>query len=67
MMDIQAELGKERGLRIRIARECKVTHGAVYQWRAVPSQHVLTVERITGIPRFKLRPDIFGPVQTGAA
>jgi len=67
MMDIQAELGKERGLRIRIARECKVTHGAVYQWRSVPSQHVLTVERITGIPRFKLRPDIFGPARTNAS
>lgn len=67
MMDIQAELGKERGLRVRIARECKVTHGAVYQWRSVPPEHVLTVERLTGIPRFQLRPDIFGPVQTGAA
>ncbi len=61
MMDIQNELGKERGLRIRIAQECKITHGAVYQWRSVPPEHVLTVERMTGIPRTKLRPDIFGP------
>ncbi len=67
MMDIQNELAKERGLRVRIARECRVTHGAVYQWKAVPPEHVLTVERLTGIPRFKLRPDIFGPAQTGAA
>ncbi len=67
MMDIQTELGKERGLRIRIARECKVTHGAVYQWSKVPPEHVLTVERLTGIPRFKLRPDIFGSSRTQEA
>lgn len=37
-----------------------VTSQAVSQWRKVPAERVLDVERITGVSRHKLRPDVFG-------
>ncbi|MFC7067522.1 transcriptional regulator [Brucella rhizosphaerae] len=43
-----------------IARQCKITRGAVSQWDRVPAKHVLTVEVVTGISRHELRPDIYG-------
>jgi DNA-binding transcriptional regulator YdaS (Cro superfamily) len=52
------------GVRIRIARELGVTRSAVYQWTRVPVDRVLEVERITGVSRHVLRPDIY-PVSEG--
>jgi DNA-binding transcriptional regulator YdaS (Cro superfamily) len=48
----QAELAKKIG----------VTQGAISQWlkRGVPPKRVRAVERVTGIPRERLRPDIYG-------
>ena len=37
-----------------------ITRQAVEQWRAVPPERVLDVERITGVSRYALRPDIYG-------
>ena len=48
-----------RGLRLKIAKELGITHGAVYQWRRVPAERVLKVAEITGIPKEKLRPDLY--------
>lgn len=64
MSDIQALLNEldERGLRSRIARELNITPGAVTQWQEVPAKHVLAVAKITGIPRHRLRPDLY-PVE----
>lgn len=62
MVQIQSIFNQERGLRIRIARELGITHGAVSQWRHVPADRVLDVERLTGVSRHILRPDIFGPL-----
>lgn len=33
---------------------------AVSQWKRVPAERVLDVERISGVSRHELRPDIFG-------
>jgi hypothetical protein len=46
----------ERGIAGEIARECGITREAVWLWRRVPSERVLTVERVTGIPRHLIRP-----------
>jgi DNA-binding transcriptional regulator YdaS (Cro superfamily) len=64
-MDLQEAFDKERGLRRRLARELKITHGAVSQWRRVPAERVLDVARITGIPKEELRPDLY-KVEEGA-
>ncbi|WP_018900390.1 Cro/CI family transcriptional regulator [Rhizobium sp. 2MFCol3.1] len=43
-----------------------VTSQAVSQWKKVPAERVLDVERITGISRHELRPDVFGISETAA-
>lgn len=62
MTETLALFSDHRGLRFRIAKEIGVTPGAVYQWRRVPAERVLDVERITGISRHELRPDLYPPV-----
>ena len=37
-----------------------VSSQAVSQWKKVPADRVLEVEKITGISRHQLRPDVFG-------
>lgn len=45
-----------------LASELGITKQAVYQWRKIPAERARDVERITGIPREYLRPDIYGEV-----
>lgn len=61
MFDIQTAFDKERGLRLKVARALGITHGAVSQWRRVPAGRVIAVEALTGIPRERLRPDLYEP------
>ena len=57
------DIFSEHGVvKLRLARDLGITHGAVNQWKKVPAERVLEVERITGIPRERLRPDIFEPI-----
>ena len=37
-----------------------VTPQAVSSWKQVPVGRVADVERVTGVPRHELRPDVFG-------
>jgi len=49
----------------RLAQQLGVTQGAVSGWKMyggrVPPARVLAVESLTGVSRYALRPDIFGP------
>jgi DNA-binding transcriptional regulator YdaS (Cro superfamily) len=49
----------KRGLRLQIAAGLGLNKSAVYQWKRVPASRVLDVERITGISRHDLRPDLY--------
>jgi DNA-binding transcriptional regulator YdaS (Cro superfamily) len=41
---------------------------AVHKWAAqVPAERVLLVERVTGVSRHRLRPDVFGDSDTAGA
>lgn len=61
-MDIlRAHLKAERGRIKHLAAELKVFPSAISQWTRVPAERVLDVERITGVSRHDLRPDIHGP------
>ncbi|HUY05068.1 MAG TPA: YdaS family helix-turn-helix protein [Rhodocyclaceae bacterium] len=42
-----------------IARELGVSRSVVSGWRAVPAERLLEIERITGIPREVLRPELY--------
>ncbi|WP_296584257.1 Cro/CI family transcriptional regulator [Xanthobacter sp.] len=44
-----------------LARRLNVRRQAIYQWREVPPLRVLEIERVTGISRHVLRPDLYGP------
>lgn len=44
-----------------LARELGISKSAVSQWDRVPVERVLDVERMTGISRYRMRPDIYGP------
>lgn len=52
-----AAVGSQQAL----AQALGITQQALSQWklRRVPAERVLDVERITGIPRHDLRPDIY--------
>ena len=56
------EVVKARGLAV-IAEACKVTPQAVHKWvrKGIPAKRVLKVESVTGISRYDLRKDIYGP------
>ena len=47
-----------------LARSLCITPQAVNQWFVVPPERVLDVERLTGISRHLLRPDVFGKPQS---
>lgn len=48
------------------ALERDISPQAISQWKRVPAERVLEVERATGISRHKLRPDLY-PVEGSAA
>lgn len=67
MFDIQKAFDERRGLRLKVARALKITHGAVSQWKRVPAERVILVAALTGIPRERLRPDLYPPDEERAA
>ena len=44
---------------VALSKKLRITKGAVSQWHRVPVNRVFDVEKITGIPRSQIRPDIF--------
>ena len=44
-----------------LARLLDISNQAVRQWRRVPAERVVDIERVTGVPRQELRPDLFAP------
>lgn len=49
---------------IEMARALRLPPQTVYSWcfrDVVPAARVIDVERLTGVPRHKIRPDIFPP------
>lgn len=50
---------KEVGSVTRLAELLDVRPQAISQWSKVPAMRVLLVERITGVSRHELRPDLY--------
>lgn len=53
------EIRHQRGLARKIAFELGISAAAVSFWRQIPAERVLSVEKITGIRRERLRPDLY--------
>ena len=45
---------------VKLARALGLSDAAVSLWPRVPADRVLEVERLTGVSRYTLRPDVFG-------
>lgn len=45
---------------VALSRLLGISSQAIAQWKRCPADRVLEVERITGVSRFDLRPDVFG-------
>lgn len=67
----QSPLQRYRGDRSlkSVAEEFKVNRSTILRWETgdVPVERVHEIERVTGISRHDLRPDIFGPAPASAA
>jgi DNA-binding transcriptional regulator YdaS (Cro superfamily) len=49
------------GSKSRFARALGITPQSVQKWTRVPPYRVLVVEKATGIPRHRIRPDLYPP------
>lgn len=58
-MGVWDKLRSQRGMQAKLARDLGITRGAVGKWTRIPEDRLIEVERITGIPRNKLRPDLY--------
>jgi DNA-binding transcriptional regulator YdaS (Cro superfamily) len=55
---IREAAGKVGGVP-KLARKLGVSRQAIYQWTEVPVDRAADLERVTGIPRGRFRPDVF--------
>lgn len=52
---------------VALSRHLGISSQAVAQWRQAPPARVIEIEKLTGISRHDLRPDIFGPAKQDEA
>jgi DNA-binding transcriptional regulator YdaS (Cro superfamily) len=58
---IEAAVRRE-GSRTAVAKKLGLTRQALDQWGGrVPPKHVLAMEEMSGVSRYEIRPDIYGP------
>lgn len=43
------------------------SHATVLQWSKIPDKHIVAIERVFGIPREELRPDLYRRSERGVA
>jgi DNA-binding transcriptional regulator YdaS (Cro superfamily) len=66
MIDVLKRARDVVGL-VKLARALGVTHQSFYSWKKVPAERVLDLERVTGIHRSEIRPDLYPPRRRRAA
>jgi len=47
------------GTKYRLAKLLGIWPSSVLRWHHIPSERIIEVERVTGIDRAKLRPDLY--------
>lgn len=56
---ILVEVFASFGSAAKLAAHLGITRSAVAQWQVVPLKYIREVSQATGIPRSKLRPDLY--------
>ena len=59
MNDPLEEAARKFGGRSKLAAALGISPQAVYKWQQVPPMRVIAVERLTGVSRHRLRPDLY--------
>lgn len=54
-----AVLESVNGSRAELAKKMGLSRQAIHEWTDIPAEAVVAVEKATGIPREKLRPDLY--------
>jgi|GEM_PF-1598662 len=67
MLSVLREAAGRVGGVPKLARKLGVSRQAIYQWTEVPVERAADLERVTGIPRSRFRPDVFKGSPTGEA
>lgn len=49
----------------KVAGKLELTKQAVVKWDKCPAKHVLALEAMSGVSRYLLRPDVYGPEPHG--
>lgn len=62
MLKIVEIAAEKAGGPIALAASLGIKHPALYSWKRVPAERVLQIEKLTGVSRHELRPDVFGPM-----
>jgi len=42
-----------------LARDLKITAQSINKWKRIPRSRIVAVERVTGVPREKLAPELY--------
>ena len=58
MDNVLSEVIKQVGSRRKLAIELGISHQSVVGWRRVPPTRAIEIEQLTGISRYRLRPDV---------
>jgi len=58
-----SEAVERAGGAANLARALNVSRQAIYKWQRIPADRVREIERLTGISRETLRPDLYGAAQ----
>jgi len=54
------EIASKAGGVVALSKALGLSRAAVSQWKRIPIDRVMDVERLTGVSRIELRPDVFG-------
>jgi len=58
-----AEAVNRAGSVAKLADMLGVSRQVLYKWKRIPADRILEIERLTGVPRASLRPDLYEAAQ----
>ena len=67
MIQIVEKAAEVSGGVVKLAQALGINYRSFHSWKRVPAERVLDLERVTGIPRHELRPDLYEAPQPTSA